>query len=47
VRGCCVRQDWTSTTVVLSLEPNASTAVCVDLDNGAVDPYNDACEDCN
>ena len=47
VRGCCVRQDWTSTTVVFSLEPNASTAVCVDLDNGAVDPYNDACEDCN
>ena len=41
--GC--EQDWTSTTVVFSLEPNASTAVCVDLDNGAVDPYNDACED--
>eukprot|EP00964_Phaeocystis_antarctica_P104794 scaffold69889_cov63-Phaeocystis_antarctica.AAC.1 len=43
--GCCVRQDWTSTTVVISLDPAASTAVCVDLDNGAVDPYNDACSD--
>ena len=44
---CCVRQDWTSTTVVISLEPSDSTAVCVDVDYGAVDqdPYNDACED--
>ena len=47
VCSCRVRQDWTSTTVVISLEPSDSTAVCVDIDYGAVDqdPYNDACAD--
>ena len=43
--GCCVRQDWISTTLAISLGPEASTTVCVDLDYGAVDPYNDACAD--